>query len=61
MGDDYLKRHMNKHSNVSSTLHHDEERLQYINLMVDGQYKADDENESQVEHFGPPFPTGRVL
>ena len=27
------------------------ERPQCINLMVGSQYKADDENESQIEHF----------
>ena len=52
MRDDHLKRHMNsKHSNVSSTLHHSEEPLQYVkNIMVDGQNKAHDENNSQAEH-----------
>ena len=51
MRDDHLKRHMNsKHGNVSGTLHHGEEHPQYMNFMVDGQYKSHDENESQVEH-----------
>ena len=51
MRDDHLKRHMSsKHNNVSSTQHHGEEPLHYVNIMVDGQYKAHDENESQAEH-----------
>ena len=45
MRDDHLKCHMNsKHNNVSSTQHHGEEPLQYVNIMVDGQNKAHDEN-----------------
>ena len=51
MRDDHLKRHMNsKHSNVSSTLHRGEEHPQYMNIIVDSQYKAHDENESQAEY-----------
>ena len=51
MRDDHLKRHMKlKHNNDSSTQHHGEEPLQYVNIMVDGQNKAHDENKSQAEH-----------
>ena len=51
MRDDLLKRHMNsKHSNVSSTLHRGEEHPQYMNIIVDSQYKAHDENEQQAEY-----------
>ena len=52
MRDDHLKRHMNsRHNNVSSTQHRGEELSQNVNIMVDGQYKADDENETETETF----------
>ena len=50
MHDDLLKRHMNsKHNIVSSTQHYGEKPSQYVNIMVDGQYKAD--NEIGTETF----------
>ena len=50
MRDDHLKRHMNsKHNNVSSTQQCGEELSQNVNIMVDGQYKAD--NEIGTETF----------
>ena len=52
MRDDHLKRHMSsKHNNVSSTQHHGEQPSQYVNIMVDSQYKADDENKIWAETF----------
>ena len=38
-----------KHSNVSGTLQHGEEHPQYMIIMVNSQYKAHDENESQAK------------
>ena len=52
MRDDHLKRHMNsKHNNVSSTQQCGEELSQNVNIMVDGQYKVDNENETKTETF----------
>ena len=52
MRDDHLKRHMNsKHNNVSSTQDRGEELSQNVNIIVNGQYKADDENETETETF----------
>ena len=51
MRDDHLKRHMNsKHSKDNSVLYYGEEHPQCMNIMVDSQYKAHDENVSQAEH-----------
>ena len=51
MRDDHLKRYMNSmHNNVSITLHHGKENPQYVNIIVDSQYKVYDENESQAAY-----------
>ena len=48
--DNLLKRHMNsKHSNIGSTQDYREKHSQCVNLMVDSQCKADDENEIGTE------------
>ena len=45
MRDHHMKRHSNlNHSN--DTLHHGEEHPQYMNIIVDSQYKAHDKHES---------------